>query len=144
MHCLIWSLQANETGVIIPVLEMKKIKLWEFIKDPSVQFSSVAQSSPTPCDPMNRSTPGLPVRHLLPELLKTMSIESVIPRIHKKPQKFKSFCPFPKTDFSQDHTLKGNILLYISRVPTQASFTHFLKNYVNWRLTTLQYCFTHC
>ena len=33
----------------------------------SVQFSSVAQSCPTPCDPMNRSTPGLPVHHQLPE-----------------------------------------------------------------------------
>ena len=29
----------------------------------SVQFSSVAQSCPTLCDPMNRSTPGLPVNH---------------------------------------------------------------------------------
>ena len=33
-----------------------------------VQFSSVAQSCPTLCDPMNRSTPGLPVHHQLPEL----------------------------------------------------------------------------
>ena len=33
----------------------------------SVQFSSVAQSCPTVCDPMNRSTPGLPVHHHLPE-----------------------------------------------------------------------------
>ena len=32
----------------------------------SVQFSSVAQC-PTLCDPMNRSTPGLPVHHQLPE-----------------------------------------------------------------------------
>ena len=32
----------------------------------SVQFSSVAQFCPTPCDPMNRSTPGLPVHHELP------------------------------------------------------------------------------
>ena len=32
-----------------------------------VQFSSVAQSCPTLCDPMNRSTPGLPVHHQLPE-----------------------------------------------------------------------------
>ena len=31
--------------------------------DPSVQFSSVAQSCPTLCDPMNHSTPGLPVHH---------------------------------------------------------------------------------
>ena len=32
----------------------------------SVQFSSVAQSCPTLFDPMNCSTPGLPVHHLLP------------------------------------------------------------------------------
>ena len=31
------------------------------------QFSSVAQSCPTLCNPMNRSTPGLPVHHQLPE-----------------------------------------------------------------------------
>ena len=32
----------------------------------SVQFSSVSQSCPTLCDPMNRSMPGLPVHHHLP------------------------------------------------------------------------------
>ena len=37
----------------------------------SVQFSSVAQSCPTSCDPMNRSTPGLPVHHKLPEFTQT-------------------------------------------------------------------------
>ena len=36
-----------------------------------VQFSSVAQSCPTLCDPMNRSTPGLPVHHQLPEITQT-------------------------------------------------------------------------
>ena len=35
------------------------------------EFSSVAQSCPTLCDPMNRSTPGLPVRHHLPEFTQT-------------------------------------------------------------------------
>ena len=33
----------------------------------SVQFSSVTQSCPTLCDPMNLSTPSLPVHHQLPE-----------------------------------------------------------------------------
>ena len=33
----------------------------------SHQFSSVTKSCPTLCDPMNRSTPGLPVHHQLPE-----------------------------------------------------------------------------
>ena len=37
----------------------------------SVQFSSVAQLCPTPCDPMNCSTPGLPVHHQLPEFTQT-------------------------------------------------------------------------
>ena len=51
----------------------------------SVQFSSVAQSSPTVCDPMNRSTPGLPVHHQLPEFIKLKSIESVMPSSHLIP-----------------------------------------------------------
>ena len=33
--------------------------------------SSVAQSRPTLRDPMNHSTPGLPVYHQLPELIQT-------------------------------------------------------------------------
>ena len=35
------------------------------------QFISVSQSCPTLCDPMNRSTPGLPVHHQLLELTQT-------------------------------------------------------------------------
>ena len=35
------------------------------------QFSSVAQWCPTLCDPMNCSTPGLPVHHQLPEFTQT-------------------------------------------------------------------------
>ena len=37
----------------------------------SVQFSSVAQSCPTLCNPMNHRTPGLPVHHQLPEFTQT-------------------------------------------------------------------------
>ena len=37
----------------------------------SVQFSSVTQSCLTLCDPMNHSTPGLPVHHHLPEFTQT-------------------------------------------------------------------------
>ena len=37
----------------------------------SVHFSSVAQSCPTLCNPMNRSMPGLPVHHKLPEFTQT-------------------------------------------------------------------------
>ena len=37
----------------------------------SDQIRSVAQSCPTLCDPMNRSTPGLPVHHQLPKFTQT-------------------------------------------------------------------------
>ena len=48
----------------------------------SVQFSSVAESCPTLCDPMNRSMPGLSVHHQLPDPTKPMSIELVMPSNH--------------------------------------------------------------
>ena len=37
----------------------------------AVQFSSVTQLCPTLCDPMNYSTPGLPVHHHFPEFTQT-------------------------------------------------------------------------
>ena len=49
----------------------------------SVQFSSVTQLCPTLCDPMNCSTPGLPVHHQLPEFTQThVHRESVMPSSH--------------------------------------------------------------
>ena len=37
----------------------------------SAQFTSVSQSRPTPCDPMDCNTPGFPVHHQLPEPAQT-------------------------------------------------------------------------
>ena len=48
----------------------------------SLQFNSVAQSCPTLCNPMNLSTPGLPVHHQLPEFTQTHLQESVMPSSH--------------------------------------------------------------
>ena len=45
--------------------------VFHYLSISSVQFSSVAQSCPTLCDPMNWSTPGLPVHHQLPEFTQT-------------------------------------------------------------------------
>ena len=45
-------------------LNCKRVKI-------SVQFSSVTQSCLTLCNPMNRSTPGLPVHHQFPEFTQT-------------------------------------------------------------------------
>ena len=52
-------------------LNIQKTKIMATGPITSVQFSSVAQSCPTLCDPMNRSTPGLPVHHQLPEFTQT-------------------------------------------------------------------------
>ena len=46
------------------------------------QFSSVAQSCPTLCDPMNHSTPGLPIHHQLLESTQILVLESVMPSNH--------------------------------------------------------------
>ena len=60
-HCGQESLRRNGVGIIIN----------KCLKCSSVQSSSVTQSSSTLCDPMNRSTPGLPVHHHLPEFTRT-------------------------------------------------------------------------
>ena len=49
--------------------QVQKVPLFFFLF--SVQFSSVAHSCPTLFDPMNHSTPGLPVHHQLPEFTQT-------------------------------------------------------------------------
>ena len=48
----------------------------------SFHFISVAQSSPTLCDPMNRSTPVLPVHHQLLESTQTHVIKLMMPSNH--------------------------------------------------------------
>ena len=57
-------------GIIFSFLVMRKLVRAE-VGIHHHQFSSVAQSCPTLCDPMNRSTPGLPVHHHLPEFTQT-------------------------------------------------------------------------
>ena len=44
-----------------------------------IQFSSVAQLGPTLCDPMNCSTPGLPVHHQLPEFTQIRVSDAIQP-----------------------------------------------------------------
>ena len=68
----------------------------------SVQFNSVAQSCLTLCDPMNRSTPGLPVHHQLPEFTQT--------HVHRvgdatQPSHPQSSPSPPAPDPSQHHSL---------------------------------------
>ena len=67
-----------------------------------VQFSSAAQSYPTLCDPMNHSTPGLPVHHQLPESTQT-HVHSVSNAIH--PSHPLSFSSPPALNLSQHQGL---------------------------------------
>ena len=55
---------------ILSIDTLHRFALHRYLKH-SVQFSSVTQSCPTLCDPMNHSTPGLPVHHQLPEFTQT-------------------------------------------------------------------------
>ena len=75
----------------------------------SVQFSSVAQLCPTLCDPMNRSTPGLPVHHQLPEFTQTHvhrvgwchpAISSSVIPFSSCPQSFPESGSFPMSQLS--------------------------------------------
>ena len=52
------------------------------VRNKKLEFSSVAQSCSTLCNPMSRSTPGLPLHHQLRSLPKLMSIEAVAPSNH--------------------------------------------------------------
>ena len=71
----------------MPVCEKKihvYVELNHFVvplKDNIINQLSVAQSCPTLCDPMNRSTPGLSVHHHLPELTQT-HVHRVMPSSH--------------------------------------------------------------
>ena len=60
--------------------KLKDLRMFQIRSD---QIRSVAQSCPTLCNPMNRSTPGLPVHHQLPEFTRLTSIESVMPSSHR-------------------------------------------------------------
>ena len=75
---------------------------------PLCKFSSVAQSRPTLCDPMNHSTPGLPVHQQLPESTKTHvhrvsdchpTISSSVVPFSSCPQSFPALGSFQMSQF---------------------------------------------
>ena len=64
-----WQWKRSEKGDL--KLSIQKMMIMASSLISSVQFSSVAQSCPTLCDPMNCSMPGFPVHHQLPEFTQT-------------------------------------------------------------------------
>ena len=74
MTSLNLSLIISKTGLSFPhraLMGMKQSNIQEGCTQSQFSFSSVAQSCPSLCNPMNRSLPGLPVHHQLPELTQT-------------------------------------------------------------------------
>ena len=65
------ALQADSLPSEPPGATKYNIITWKFTGNLVVQFSSVALSCPTLCDPMDCSTPGLPVHHQLLEFTQT-------------------------------------------------------------------------
>ena len=97
--------------------------------DLSVQFSSVAQWCPTLCNPMNRSTPGLPVHHQLPEFTQTHvhrdsdAIQPSHPRSSPSP-------PAPNPSQHQRIHQKGPSLLVTTLILRMGSITFNLRPYL--------------
>ena len=70
INALFWAI-TNVISMIIYVKNLYMVICFLFSCVVSVQFSPVAQSCPTLCDPMDCSTPGFPVPHQHPELSQT-------------------------------------------------------------------------
>ena len=83
---------------------------WKFCTQ---SVSSVSQSCPTLCNPMNRSTPGLPVHHQLPKSTQTHvhrvgdAIQPSYPLLSPSPHALKSFPASGSFQMSQLFTSSG-------------------------------------
>ena len=102
-----------------------------------VQFSSVAQLCQTLCNPMDCSTPGLPVHHQLQEPTQTMSIESVMPSNHL------ILCRpllFPRSIFPSIRIFSNEPVLHI-RWPKYWSFNFSISpsNEYSWLISLKMY-----
>ena len=67
-HMYIWALHIKIVSFFVPQKPRIFVTPW---RRHHLQFSAVAQSCLTLCNPMNCSTPGLPVHHQLPEFTET-------------------------------------------------------------------------
>ena len=66
---LLMKMEEESEKAGLKLKPFKTLRTWHSVS--LVQFSSVIQSCPTLCDPMDCSTPGFPVHHQLPELGQT-------------------------------------------------------------------------
>ena len=102
----------------------------------SYQFSSVALSCPTLCNPMNHSTPGLPAHHQLPEFTETHVhwVGDAIQPSHPRHPLLLLPSIFPSISCTYTDSLY--LFIYI--------FLFFPFIFISWRLITLQYYSGFC
>ena len=111
--------------------------VWRFLKKlgielPSVHFSSVTQSCPTLCDPMNRSTPGLPVHHQLPVFTQT-HVHRVSDAIQPSHPLSSPFPPAPNPSQNQSLFQWVNSLHEVAIWPSNSTAGHTHQGNQNWK-----------
>ena len=95
------------------------------------QFSSVAQSCPTLCNPTNRSTPGLPVHHQLPEFTQT-HVHQVTDAIQPSHLLSSPSPPAPNPSQHQSLSQWVNSLHKVAKVLVSALASVLPKNTQDW------------
>ena len=108
---------------LLGIIYLKGIKTCPKICTWIFQFSSVTQSCPTLCDPMNHSTPGLPVHHQLPEFTQT--------RVHWVSDALQPFHPLLSPSSSQHQDL----LKWISSSHQMAKVLEFQLQHQSYQWT---------
>ena len=96
------------------------------------QFSSVqSQSCPTLCDPMNRSTPGLPVHHQLPEFTQT-HVHWVSDAIQPSHPLLSPFPPAPNPSQHQSFPMSQLCMSSMVRESRRTALLYGLLSWVLW------------
>ena len=110
---LLYTISLN----LLKLMNIESIKSSKHHEFSSVQFSSVAQSCPTLCDPMNCSMPGPPVHHQLLEFTQTrihQLSDAIQPSILCRPLLLLPSIPPSIRVFSNESTLLMRWLKYQS------------------------------
>ena len=104
-------------------------KLWLLFRVlASNQIRSVAQSCPTLCDPMNHSTPGLPVHHQLPEFTETHVHRNIKNNLRISAKKKKRISAYYRKFIAGYRNVS---------LPEANLYSSALKNFKCWVLKTL-------
>ena len=125
IHCLNLCLYSFPENIFINIIFLNPI-----------QFSSVTQSCPTPCNPMNHSTPGLPVYHQLPE--STQTHVHWIGDALQPPHPLSSPSP-PALNLSQDQGL----FKWVSSLHQVAKVLEFQLQHQSFKWTQIQWTRCH-